>query len=509
MAENSERNTYCERLRLPVPRLEDVVGQHRIRLFHLMLVALLEHGGPVGLDDLAGRLRTAGVVAVSGDLTLSLQRAWHGMEPVYRDAQGRFGLNLSSTALEHILRALGLRAPRFAPPLPPPPEPVEAADEIPLSADELDVAFRGRSLFGLSSLRQAAAVLDVLGGHAGFADVDAFLARLTRYRASITATSVRYWRSALVAVDEDARLTLNRAAPDLGPMRRAVRKLARSTYVQRAHGAYWAQIGEAREAVLAEERRQQTQGAAPLRRAILRVVPGPEHPQAIALLDVSARSIRTLIGDSTAAIQEALFGFDLLAGLQIRETLHGLCSDPDRWRLVDLNPPRKKRRLNRAGRTLTITPELLIWGTTGISRPLGDPEKVAQYLASGDVRRLTRRLESDAKALHALYSYGILHNGVRLRWGFLDEILGVDWAVPGDAHLYDMLKKARQASVPVDLVVGSAPGWADPWSRARRVDVVDIEPWVVIVRQGTEKMLIDYREIQAIRMVGVGCCDAG
>ena len=63
MAENSERNTYCERLRLPVPRLEDVVGQHRIRLFHLMLVALLEHGGPVGLDDLAGRLRTAGVVA--------------------------------------------------------------------------------------------------------------------------------------------------------------------------------------------------------------------------------------------------------------------------------------------------------------------------------------------------------------------------------------------------------------------------------------------------------------
>src|SRR6516164_1186857 len=123
MAENSGRNTYCERLRLPVPRLEDVVGQHRIRLFHLMLVALLEQGGPMGLDDLAGRLRLAGVVAASGDLGLSLQRAWHGMEPVYRDAQGRFGLNLSSTALEYVLRALGLRTPRFA--LPPPPEPVE------------------------------------------------------------------------------------------------------------------------------------------------------------------------------------------------------------------------------------------------------------------------------------------------------------------------------------------------------------------------------------------------
>jgi len=166
--------------------------------------------------------------------------------------------------------------------------------------------------------------------------------------------------------------------------------------------------------------------AAALRRALLRAVPEPEHPQAITLLDVSARSIRTFIGDAIAAIPEALPGFDLLVGLQIRDTLHGLCPDPDRWRLVDLRPPQKSRRINRAGRTLKITPELLIWGTTGIRRPLGDPDEVAQSLARGEAGKLARRLESDVKALYAFYCYGVLHHGVRLRWGFLDEILGVE-----------------------------------------------------------------------------------
>ncbi len=77
-----------------------------------------------------------------------------------------------------------------------------------------------------------------------------------------------------------------------------------------------------------------------------------------------------------------------------------------------------------------------------------------------------------------------------------------NWVLPGDPHLYDILDRARRAGVPVDIVVGSAPGWADPWARARRVEVVNIEPWVVTVRQGTETVPIDRREIQAARMVG-------
>lgn len=100
------------------------------------------------------------------------------------------------------------------------------------------------------------------------------------------------------------------------------------------------------------------------------------------------------------------------------------------------------------------------------------------------------------------YRYGLLHGGVRLRWGFLDEVLGVDWAVPSDLQLYEILNRARQAGALVDVVVGSAPGWTDPWWRARRVEVVDIEPWVVTMGQGAEKVPIDGREIQAVRMLG-------
>ncbi len=59
-----------------------------------------------------------------------------------------------------------------------------------------------------------------------------------------------------------------------------------------------------------------------------------------------------------------------MAALWVRETLQAVgVDDADRFRLVDLKPPQKTRRLNRQGRTLTITPELLITSTAGMSHP--------------------------------------------------------------------------------------------------------------------------------------------
>ena len=63
----------------------------------------------------------------------------------------------------------------------------------------------------------------------------------------------------------------------------------------------------------------------------------------------------------------------------------------------------KSMTLNKSGRTLKITTAMLIQGSCGISRPLGDAGKLREYLARGQLTQLQRRLEADAKAIFALY----------------------------------------------------------------------------------------------------------
>jgi hypothetical protein len=78
-----------------------------------MVVALLERGRPMTVEEIAERLTEAGAVARSGDMVLALKRAWHGREPVYRDPRGGLGLNLLSSQLQRMVFHAGLRLPRF------------------------------------------------------------------------------------------------------------------------------------------------------------------------------------------------------------------------------------------------------------------------------------------------------------------------------------------------------------------------------------------------------------
>lgn len=499
----SMSNRYCERAGLQAtPCVEEVLASIEGNLLMWMVVALLERGSPMTVEEMAERLTRAGVVPRSGDMVLSLKKAWHGREPIHRAPDGRLGLNLSSPELGRVLWKACLRPPRF--PVPEPlPEPPQPGNDVPLTMDEIVATFRDRSLYGFSACRQAAAVLDARGGPMAVEEVEGVLAGMTRHRCPFGADRLRFSRNKLVTVHENGRLTLDRSSPDLGAMRRAVRKLARPAQLQRAREERWAKDREERKVALAEERSRQAEETSRLRLAIVRAVPGrDETPCAVSVLDVRARSMRTLVGEDLGSLPEVLEEIDVLIGLHIRETLHALGLDPDRWRLVDLKPPRKSRSINRRGRTLAITPELLISSTTGISRPLGDPSKIARYLAEGQTGKVARRLESDAKALFAFYQYGVLHNCVRLRWGFLDELYSVEWALPGEVHLGEMLRRAEVSGVPIDLVTGSAPGWAEPWSRARRCHVLGVEPWRVTVRLDGEVWRLDKEDIQAIRFAG-------
>jgi len=226
-------------------------------------------------------------------------------------------------------------------------------------------------------------------------------------------------------------------------------------------------------------------------------------PEAAVLLDVGARTIETFVGDELGGVKQRLDAYDVIAGLHVRALLRALAYDPGPRRLADLAPPQKTRQLNKRGRVLKITPELLIQGSCGISRPLSDPGKLQAYLRDGETTRLRRRLEADAKALYAFYQYGRLHGAVRLRWGFLDERLPAPWVHHDEPTLYTLMRQALELGLPVEVVAGSAPTWADPWSRVRQCTVLK-EPggWRTYL-VGDDGTFIDDADVQLARIVAV------
>lgn len=145
---------------------------------------------------------------------------------------------------------------------------------------------------------------------------------------------------------------------------------------------------------------------------------------------------------------------------------------------------------------------MLVSGSCGISRPFGDPAKLDGYLAAGSISKLRARLEANVKSLHALYEYGRLHGSVRLRWGFLDEHLPAPWVSRNEPTLHDLKEQAFQADAPLEVVVGSAPGWTDPWSRAQSVRVVKPPTGWRTALVDADGFLIDEDEVQRARLPG-------
>ena len=505
---DASSNSYCARLELPVPRVEEIIATKTdAKLFHLMVVTLLEHGEPMSLEAIADRLLTAGVRPATGDMKTSLLKSWHGSKAVFRDDRDRFALDVTAWELRSIIFQLDLR-PSERPSVDWQPQIEPVADDVPLTEEEVRAALDSASRDNLSNVRRIAAVLDVFGEPMDSTDVEACLSAWNSFAVPVKLSELQRWPKSCVSVLEGDRLQIDRESPHLFAMRRAVRKLAERPLQQAAINEQLKHRRQAYEAREAERRKRDREIADRLRRAVLRIVPEKGPPAAAALLDVGDRTIRSFVGSELLDLPTALDDYDLIAALWVRDTLYALgIRDHERWQLVDLQPPQKTRQLNRAGRKLTITPELLISGSTGISRPLGDPAKIAEYLASDQQTKLRRRLESDVKSLFAYYTYGLLHRHVRLRWGFLNEYLPVDWAHPGDRSLHGILEECRESGALVEIVSGSAPGWSEPWSRAVRAKIVAFDFMTVTV-QDSETTFIPREEIQAIRVVPNSECPA-
>ncbi|MEW6746635.1 MAG: hypothetical protein AB1486_28170 [Planctomycetota bacterium] len=184
-----------------------------IKLFDALCAALLERGRPMLLEEIVERLERAGAVAETGDLGFSLQKAWHGQEPIYRDSSGRFGINLSAPDLKwRVDRWERARAPSVS--AEPPPLPVRGDDE-PLSTEEVDAALRDRAPGTVSPQRLAAAILDSHGAMLGLDEINDALKGLSRSHRRIEAEALRRGKEPLVECDSSGlwKLASNGAPP--------------------------------------------------------------------------------------------------------------------------------------------------------------------------------------------------------------------------------------------------------------------------------------------------------
>lgn len=495
----STPNAYCQALGIQVPRLETVRTNPDANYYSLLIVALLERGEPITLKEAAARFEEAGVTP-SHEALASLKRCKPARPPIHRDGN-RYALDPHDHEADLWAFRLGLRPPRVAAPqvVRPDPGPLPSPDQ-PLTLADLDEAWREGVPNTWSAQRIAIAVLDAHRLPMRPDDVLAFV--LARSQWNVLSTdSARYWRrGAAVRVRDDGRWELDGEHDAVRSARQAVRD--RIAVIRRwAHMRPDPATIDANRQRIERVREAHAERLARMRRGLIHAFPA-RRPEAAVLMDVAARKITTFIGEEISQARKKLADYDVIGAVDVRGLLRALQVEPGQRRLAELGPPQRTRQLNKRGRTLKITTSLLVQGSCGISRPFGDDRVVRRYLRDGKHTKLRRRLEADAKSLFALYQYGRLHGAVRLRWGFLDEMLPAPWVHRDELTLYDLMKRAHTLRVPLEVVVGSAPGWADPWSRARRAYVEKDEwgsPSRLVDEQGYR---IDRADVQLARLPG-------
>ena len=499
-AHEEKPNHYCGRIGIRAPVLEELTFIKDLKLFHFMVLAILENAGPMSLPDIATRLESIGLTSRLGNLLSSLKKAWHGKEPVYKTPDGLYDVNPDSHETNYLALIAGLKDPKGLP-TPPAPKPIHVkhCSEV-LSKDELKNEFKNIPSNALLVSHQIAAVLEAHGEVMTLAQINAFLDEVWDEREPFTLKRVLKCRSYLFQVSADERVQLTALPTEMFAVREKLRQMAVKEATKRAQNEHINEMISQRQEYSEQREKEKQEQLSKLRRAVIYGF-FDRNLLAAAVLDCEKRLISTYVGDELQQLPRNLQQFNLLAGLNVREILHGFALEALSWRIIDLGPPQKTRTINKSGRLLHIDIEMLISASVQISRPLGDPQKILSYLQNGEDTKLRRRLEANVKSLYAFYNFTRLHGVARLRWGFLDECLASpSWRIPGDISLYSIAKEAQETNTPVDIVCGSAPGWADPWSRAIRRKVLDIRGWHLIVEENGIPMQIDKMEIQAIRL---------
>ena len=416
----------------------EVAKDHRDANYYGLLIVVLLERGEPVTLQQAAARFEEAGVAPAAQALASLKRCKPARPPIYRDGDW-YALDPYDEQADLWAFRLGLLPPKAASlPADRPAEGPLPTVDAPLRTTHLDEAWRNGLSGNWSAQRVALCVLDAHGGAMKPQDVISFVSARSRW-SPVSARSAAYWRrGSAIRVRADGRWELD---PDHQALRSARR----------------------------------------------------------AVIDRIETRRKSAIRHGDPAVIAA---YDIIAAIDVRTLLRTLRFDPETRRLGELGPPQRTRTIDGPRRTLKITTGLLVQGSCGIGRPFGDETKMGEYLAAGELTKLRRRLEADARSLYAIYQYGRLHGTVRLRWGFLDERLPAPWVHRDEVTLHNLKNEAHRRGVPLEIVVGSAPGWADPWSRLRPAHVVtEPDGWRSWLVDDTGSVIPE-DEIQLARLAG-------
>lgn len=468
----------------------------RKRPFELMVLALAEAARPLSYDEIAEHLARRGRPLS----VVTLQKAWHGKPPIQKNAEGQFVLapesfpHIWDRFVWNIERELGL-IPAAARNLPTPPK---LDLESPISRAELEIAFAEPVPGLVSSGQLIGLVLEAVGRPLAEPEVEAEMNRLgLRLRTGSLAACGHNPNSPVRRTPErtwtvDASLALMREA----------REFVRKRVARKRQFDHWKVESEQRTAELQAQIRAAKARHARASKCIVRTFWLGEQFVAGAVLDPDAHSVRSV--HDASELRRLVEACDVVIALDPRIELDRLGIEVGDRDLVSLRPPIKSKKLNRAGRILKISPELVYQGTIGRSNSLYDARKLAAYQRAGQIGKIERRLLSDAKALHDVYAYGNMHGYLRLRWGFLREIVPVQFGSSWRGLLEDELKKAYLEGALVDVVLFSPPGWSDPWSRAMRCRIRNRGHFDATFESEGQVIQVSLEDIYALRLAGVG-----
>ena len=106
----NDSNPYCAVLGIRVPRIETAKESPDANHYALLIVALLERGGPITLEQAARRFEEAGI-ARADEALASLKRCRPARPPIYRDGD-LYALDAHDDEADLWAFRLGLRPPR-------------------------------------------------------------------------------------------------------------------------------------------------------------------------------------------------------------------------------------------------------------------------------------------------------------------------------------------------------------------------------------------------------------